>query len=81
MSQNPDIFDLHDKEVNNIIQRIKTLANQDVSQVYSKKEPLATIADTIRDIDPYFFRDLLLAMKKIESENPVKPGVAYPKRS
>lgn len=82
MSQSElDIFDQHDKEVAKVIAAIKTLSSEPVAQTYSKKPPLVSIADTMRDIDPMFFRDMLAAMKKIEQDNPVKPGVSYVPRN
>lgn len=78
----PDILDQHDKEVQRIIHLIKTLSTQDVPNYYSQgKDPMAAIANNIREMDPRFFETLLSAMKQIERTNPVKPGVSYDSRT
>jgi hypothetical protein len=74
MQQELDVFDKHDKEVREIIYLYKRLANQDVAQTYSNKPPLQSIASTMREMDPAFFRDLITAMKQVERVNPVNPG-------
>ena len=71
-----DPHDIHDKAVSNIILDLKRLAMQDTAQYYSGgQKGLDAVAASIRDISPTFFRDMLEAMKKIDKENPVKPGV------
>lgn len=70
-----DPHDIHDKAVTNVILDLKRLAMQDTAQYYSGgKKGLDAVAASIRDISPIFFRDMLDAMKKIDIENPVKPG-------
>lgn len=72
--QDLEIFDQHDKEVDNIIYMIKRLANQPVAQTYANKPPLQAIAHTLRGKDESLFTDLLNAMKKIERDEPTVPG-------
>jgi len=80
MQQEHDVFDQHDKEVRDLIYIYKRLANQDVAQTYSNQPPLQSIASTMREMDPAFFRDLITAMKQVERINPVKPGTYDPGR-
>ena len=75
-----DVFDKHDKEVRDIIYLYKRLANQDVAQTYSNQPPLQSIASTMREMDPAFFRDLMAAMTQVERKNPVRPGSYDPGR-
>lgn len=59
----PDTFDLYDKDINDIVYLFKKLTTNDVAVTYSKKKPMVAILESIKETDARIYDELVHAVK------------------
>lgn len=63
----PDIFDLYDRDINNIVYLFKKLTVNDVAVTYSKNKPMVAILLSIKETDERIFEELVHAVKSFNT--------------
>jgi hypothetical protein len=59
----PDIFDLYDRDINDIIYLFKKVTANDVAVTYSKKKPMVAVLESIKETDARIYEELVQAVK------------------
>jgi hypothetical protein len=59
----PDIFDLYDRDIKDIIYLFKKVTANDVAVTYSKQKPMVAVIESIKETDKRIYEELVQAVK------------------
>jgi hypothetical protein len=59
----PDIFDLYDRDIKDIIYLFKKVTANDVAVTYSKQKPMVAVLESIKETDKRIYEELVQAVK------------------
>jgi hypothetical protein len=59
----PDIFDLYDRDIKDIIYLFKKVTANDVAVTYSKQKPMVAVIESIKETDERIYEELVQAVK------------------
>ncbi len=63
----PDCFDVYDKEVNEIVYLFKKLTTNDLATTYTRHSRMVTVLQSIKETDSRIYDEIVDAVKKMSA--------------